>query len=124
MRINRLLAAAALSLVIAGFAIPAWAVPADKGAAASKDCRGADVRAVRVDDALCSQRATIARFDSVPSAHLESAAGPGFNMQWLVFAALAGVVIAGVVIVIGGRRRPSARCGDPSGARVPGSFAH
>jgi hypothetical protein len=106
MRINRLLAAAALSLVIAGFAVPAWAVPADKGAA-SNDCRGADVRAVRVDDALCIQGATIARFDGVPSAHLESDASRDFNVQWPMLGALAGVVIAGVVIVVAGRRRPS-----------------
>jgi hypothetical protein len=106
MRINRLLVAAALAFVIAGFAVPAWAVPADKRAA-SKDCRGADVRAVRVDHALCAQGQPSARFDGVPSAHLESAAGRSFNMQWLVLAALAGVMIAGVVIVVGGRRRPS-----------------
>ena len=98
MRISRPIAAAALSLVIAGAAVPASAVPADKGAS-SRDCGRADVRVLRVDRALCTQ-ATIEGPDGVPSAHAE-AASQGLNVQWFVLAALAAVVIA-----VAGRRPP------------------
>ena len=55
MRISRLIAAAVLSLVIAGASVPASAVPADKGAS-SRDCGRADVRVLRLDRTLCTQQ--------------------------------------------------------------------
>jgi hypothetical protein len=99
MRINKFLATAALSLALAGLAVPAAAVPADKGSA-SKDCTGADVRAVRVDRALCTEGGAVATSDRVQSGRSKSAPSSGYHLQWPALGALGAIAIAGALVAI------------------------
>ena len=103
MKLNKLIAAMAVTLALAGVAAPAGAVPPDKGSA-SKDCEGADIRATRIDQGLCDNRAgapakrldTIERTSSVTHSH---------DSPWWAAAVLAGVAMAaGTVFLL---RRPS-----------------